>query len=500
MWTRGEVLIRRIHRLLLAIGFLVALSPGAAHAAQVGDGGGTSTVQDPLVTTAPDGSIQVPPFNVRAGHGGPKVHTAPEDSAPVLSGLFLDTSLQVTAERVDGNGNLWYAIRLWDVFPGWVRADQTEVGPSPLLAPGATTPTSDATATPTSAASSSVPLKTTGHLTDQYILRDSPGTDGDVVDVIAASASVAVDGWATDSDGSAWFHVAVAGESGWIWASGIQLAASDPNKVTVNGRPIWAPVSGKGMWVPIPLLKMASPEALISAASELGLTHLYVEVGSSDGGFYGGSQLNRLLPIAHAHGISVIGWVMTTLNDLPGDVNLCTQLAAYRTPSGDRLDGIAPDIEKNMYPPDVKTFAQVLRYEVGPSELIVGVIYPAGTWIGEQHPIVGPLSHSFNVLAPMDYWHDAPGSVSDGLIQSFVQQSVADIHAVAGPNYPVAVIGQAYDGFARDGTGPDNPAGHEVSAALTAADSSGAVGVSLFQWGTATPSEWAALREFRWRG
>ncbi|HEX5416982.1 MAG TPA: hypothetical protein VFZ25_15065, partial [Chloroflexota bacterium] len=283
-----------------------------------------------------------------------------------------------------------------------------------------------------------------------------------------------------------------------IWAAGVNLTAMDPNATAVDGRPIWSPVTGKGMWVPIPLLQMTSPEALVSAASELGLTHLYVEVGSSGGGFYGTSQLDRLVPVAHAHGIAVIGWVMTTLDDLPGDVALCKQIASYRSPDGGRLDGIAPDIEHNMYPPDVKTFAQVLRYQVGPKELLVGVIYPAGTWIGQQHPIVGALSRSFNVLAPMDYWHDDRGHFSDALIQSFVAKSVSDIHQIAGPNYPVAVVGQAYDPFARDGTGADNPAGHEVTAALAAARRSGAIGVSLFQWGTTTPDEWNALREFRW--
>gem|GEM_PF-6598551 len=36
-------------------------------------------------------------------------------------------------------------------------------------------------------------------------------------------------------------------------------------------------------------------------------------------------------------------------------------------------------------------------------------------------------------------------------------------------------------------------------AALQSAKHAGAVGVSLFQWGTMTPAEWGALGAFHWR-
>ena len=171
----------------------------------------------------------------------------------------------------------------------------------------------------------------------------------------------------------------------------------------------------------------------------------------------------------------------------------------HRTPTGDRLDGIAPDIEENMDGTDVGAFAQILRAQLGADRLIVGVIYPAGSWIGQQHPIAGILSHSVNVLAPMDYWHDQQGSVSQATVADYVRQSVVDIKDATGnPNFPVAVIGQTYDNFGRDGIGPNNPSSAEINAALRAAQDAGAIGISFFQWGTATPSEWTAIGAFRW--
>ncbi|MGH2458270.1 MAG: hypothetical protein ACRDIY_05320, partial [Chloroflexota bacterium] len=269
--------------------------------------------------------------------------------------------------------------------------------------------------------------------------------------------------------------------------------------VTVAGRPIWEPIAGKGMWMPAPLIEMADPTAVIEAARDLGLTHIYLEAGASGRGFYGRQGIDRLVPIAHRNGIKVIGWVLTSLDDLPSDVSLCTAIASYRTPSGDHLDGIAPDIEQNMDATDVTAFSQILRAKLGPESLIVGVIYPAGTWIGQQHPVAAILGRSFNALAPMAYWHESRHPFTDEFVSGFIRHAVVDIHtATDNPRYPVAVIGQTYDSFGRDGTGPDSPSGAEIAAALAAARQDGAVGVSFFQWGTATPAEWNALKAFQW--
>jgi len=487
--------------LSVIFGLILALRPGLSFARGIGAGTTDQLIPAPRIATgvsyADPTMIPTPTFEVRASHGGPIVRTSPSDSASPISGLYLDTYLPVSGVHVDGNGNLWYAVRLWGVLTGWIRADQTvAASPPPLASVDTSSSSTDVAAAPT--ATGMLPLASSGTVIDDYILRDGPGTDANVVDTLAAGTPVTISGWATDANASAWYRVTTGTESGWIWAAGVNLSESNPNTLLVDGKPLWSRVAGKGMWVPVPLLQMASAQSIVDAASELGLTHLYLEAGSSSRGFYGRSVVDRLLPLAHAKGISVVAWIMTSLDDLPGDVTLCTQIANYRTPSGDHFDGIAPDIEYNMYPPDVQAFSQVLRYEVGPRELIVGVIYPAGSWVGQQHPVAGILSRSFNVLAPMDYWHDSQGPVKDGTIYGFIQQSVADIQAVAGSNYPVAPIGQSYDGFARDGTGPDNPTGQEVATALIAARSAGAIGVSLFQWGTTTPAEWDALRNFRW--
>ena len=66
---------------------------------------------------------------------------------------------------------------------------------------------------------------------------------------------------------------------------------------------------GKGMW--LHYLRQAAgndPAALVAKAKETGLSHVYLRVGSSKDGFYGQADLDRLLPMAHAAGLRVVGW------------------------------------------------------------------------------------------------------------------------------------------------------------------------------------------------
>lgn len=451
----------------------------------------------PSIVAAATMAERSPMFVVRARKGGPVVRSAPHDGATGLSGLYYDTYLPVYSQQSDAAGTLWYQVRLWGVLPGWIRADQTETGDPPPPTPRPPSPPPPPVRRP--GRSAVFPLVAKGVTNDWVNFRAGASVDSQRIDLLPPGTTLTVQAWQIDDDASAWYRVSTAGQSGWVWSGGADLVTPNPSKVTVAGKPIWWSIAGKGMWMPVPLLDMASPEAVVQAARELGLTHIYLEVGSSGGGFYGRENVDRLLPAAHRANIKVIGWILTSLNDLPRDISVCTEIATYRTPTGDRLDGIAPDIEDNMDATDVAAFSQILRAKVGVDRLIVGVIYPAGTWIGRRHPVAGILSRSFNALAPMDYWHDAQRPFSAETISSFIRQSVADIHAAADdPNYPVAVIGQTYDAFSRNGTGPNNPTGDEISAALDGAKHGGAVGVSLFQWGTTTPSEWDAIRTFPW--
>src|SRR6202049_3566863 len=73
-------------------------------------------------------------------------------------------------------------------------------------------------------------------------------------------------------------------------------------------------VRGKGSWLMIFDGDWNDPDpdraaAIVDSAVRADLSHLYVRIADSKHHFYGASALQDLLPIAHAHGLSIIGWV-----------------------------------------------------------------------------------------------------------------------------------------------------------------------------------------------
>jgi hypothetical protein len=463
------------------------------------DTGGSASLLSSV--THPTGATpdQAPLFLVRALRGGPSVRTAPNDAAPAYSGLYFDTYLPVFGQVTDASGAIWYSVQLWGSLAGWIRADQTETGDPPVPTPAPASPSSTATPGVAIAAPGDiVPLIATGELRDEYVLRQAADTQSTAIGLLQLGETVSIKAWRADAGGSIWYDVKTSEGDGWVWAGGVDLRSSKDLPRHIDDNRV-AFIRGKGMWLPVPLLEMASPDAVVAAAHSLGLTHIYLEAGDSASGFYGQKQAERFLSVAHRSGIRVIAWVLTSLDDLPTDLKLCEQIARYRAASFDSFDGIAPDVEFNMYSDDVRAFSEILRADLGDKALIVGIIYPVGTIIAQKHPIAGILSRSMDALAPMTYWHDAKRDFDRSEIDDFITGAVADIHDVVGDaKYPVEIIGQSYDAFSRNGAGRYSPNGNEVAAALAAAREGGAFAVSLFQWGTTTPPEWDALRNLAW--
>src|SRR5207247_9318271 len=71
-----------------------------------------------------------------------------------------------------------------------------------------------------------------------------------------------------------------------------------------------------------------------------GRSHLYIRVADSRHHFYGASALMDLLPIAHAHGLSILGWIEPMLDDPTSDTADALAAAQFEE-QGQRLDGLA---------------------------------------------------------------------------------------------------------------------------------------------------------------
>lgn len=444
-----------------------------------------------------------PPSLLYAQHGCTSVYAQPTTQSTILTDLNGGNDV-VPVASLNAGGASWEHVRIWSGIDGYIQS--SDLGPrlpAQLVQidceyPGVPDPETDILP----ASHGPWPLSATGHLIAPATLYSRPDGSSLPVAGLAISSAITISNWASDGSGWPWYQATVGSQSGWIWSGDVRLDQPDPVSHLVHGKPIWSLVAGKGMWFTNYLTRHSDPHALIQAAKLAGITHIYAEVAITQYGFYARNSLDRLLPVAHAAGIAVIAWVYTTLRDVSADVRMSAQVANYVTPSGDRADGLCMDIEEVDDSASVYTYGQALRGLLGPDELFVASVYHPYAQI--YYPYAA-MAASWNVLAPMDYWHSRYNhTYTPASVAHFVSNSIMTVRASAtalgtGGMIPIEETGQMYDMFTDDGAGAQSaPTGDEITADMHTARDYGCTGVSFFEWQTTTQAEWSAFDAFRW--
>jgi hypothetical protein len=390
------------------------------------------------------------------------VYAAPSQQSLLITQLLGGTDVTAAGE---GDASGWTHVRIWSGIDGYILstllgAQQPEHPREGVCSyPGLP----DAEAEDPPADTGPTPLNAQGATAVATPLYAQPDANSQQVATLAQGQSIAISQWVSGSGGQPWYQVSANGKSGWIWSAKVKLSVADPAKRQVNGQPIWKPIAGKGMWFTNYLPHHSDVDQMMLAAKLAGITHVYAEVAITPYGFYARDTLNRLISAAHKQGIAVIAWVYPYLRDVSQDVRLTKLVADYITPSGERADGVAADIEE--------------------------VIDRASVY------------SSWNVLAPMDYWHSRASKLYDRTdVARFASASITTIRAAMGRSQlPLEELGQTYNMFTDDFTGGDKaPGWDEMIADMDAAKNYGCIGVSYFEWQTATQEQWQAISAYPW--
>jgi hypothetical protein len=242
---------------------------------------------------------------------------------------------------------------------------------------------------------------------------------------------------------------------------------------------------GKGMWLyQLSMSEGGDPVKVVAKAKAAGLTHLYTRLGSSKKGFYAQDELNKLLPVAHAAGLKVIGWDFVYFTDPVADAVRAKAEIDYTTPDGHRIDAFSADIETgsegvNLTPEGAAAYGAKLRALAGPSyPLIATVPRPSPK---RAFPFAEATA-AFDAIAPMVYWQNRdPATDVAGAIDYLAQF-----------NKPILPVGQAYNGGPEGGPDRDPPK-EQLVAFMNTAMAKGAFGVSFWVWNHATPEQWSAI-------
>jgi hypothetical protein len=271
-------------------------------------------------------------------------------------------------------------------------------------------------------------------------------------------------------------------------------------KVPVTARPFaQAPrsplsgVQGKGSWLMIFDGDWNDPDAdraaaIVDAAVRADLSHLYIRVADSRHHFYGASALQDLLPIAHAHGLSIVGWIEPFLDDPTGDAADAIAAAQFEE-QGQRLDGLALTIEgDSTSDPNVGQYLGGIRSGIpgmnglGERYLLIASTLPTPY----DHPgyAYATLSRFCQVFAPMVYWRATglPQYSGDGGTRSYLDQVFAQFRDPAVNPYhrPLTITAQAYDAAPEYGT-PGAPPADEIVTSMDETRSQGGISWSYYR-------------------
>lgn len=246
------------------------------------------------------------------------------------------------------------------------------------------------------------------------------------------------------------------------------------------------------------------PDAIVATALRAGLRS--VELRLAYGAFdesapAAKATIDRLIDGLVSHGIAVIGWTVPRANAFD-DLAENAAVAGYRTPRGNRISGLAIDLERgDEFLGDgpagyaaLRTYLAVVRRAVGPHVLLVATIEdPFLEHLDQAKYPYREIARDADVLQPMTYWRMMGPWDTPDKARAAVAGSVALVRRLAERDVPVDVGAQT-GVLGRRGA----PPAAEIAAAVDAARAAGAIGVTFYDYPGTGPDQWGAVAAAQW--
>jgi hypothetical protein len=246
------------------------------------------------------------------------------------------------------------------------------------------------------------------------------------------------------------------------------------------------------------------PDRIVATAVKAGLRS--VELRLAYGAFDEATPdakatVDRLIDGLAAHRIAVIGWTVPRAASFE-DLARNAAVAAYRTPAGNGITGLAVDLERGEefmgagtrgYAP-LRTYLAALRRAVGPRVLLIATIEdPYLEHLDQTKFPYREIARDADVLQPMTYWRMMGPWDTVPKVQTAIAGSVALVRRLAERDVPIDVGAQT-GVLSKRGA----PPGDELAAAIEASRRAGAIGVTFYDWNGTGPEQWQAIASAAW--
>ncbi|MDX6199746.1 MAG: hypothetical protein QOJ79_2897 [Actinomycetota bacterium] len=251
----------------------------------------------------------------------------------------------------------------------------------------------------------------------------------------------------------------------------------------------WLP-TGTGMWIhDWSRTEGGNGRKVVRRAKLAGLTHLFVQTGSSKKGWIGGKTLSQLMPATNGTDIKVIAWDFPTLQHPEADARRLARAAWWHQPGVPMVAAVAPDIETasegtHATRDSINRYYRTLRRSLPARVAILATVpWPSENRIN-RYPYIRTARNA-DAIIPMAYWYNRSPSRVTRTSMRVLQQY----------GKPVIPVGQGYDGrLDAPYLAADPHPGKSVTAFVTAARMSGAQSISLWSWQTTGSQQWSALK------
>jgi hypothetical protein len=211
--------------------------------------------------------------------------------------------------------------------------------------------------------------------------------------------------------------------------------------------------------------------------------------------------IDRLIDRLVAKRIAVIGWTVPRAASFE-DVARGAQVAAYRTPGGAAVSGLAVDLERGgeflgagpRGYAALRSYLAVLRRAVGPHVLLVATVEdPFLERLDQTTFPYREIAREADVLQPMTYWRMIGPADTPDKVERAVEGSVALLRRLAERDVPID-LGAQTGVLSKRGA----PPGAEVTAAIETSRRAGAIGITFYDWSGTGPEQWDAIARSTW--
>lgn len=281
------------------------------------------------------------------------------------------------------------------------------------------------------------------------------------------------------------FSAVPAAKAGGVGGDIKASANSSANSLVASTNSPPGLADGSGVWINIWNYPTADFEGYCQKLYTSGIRNLFVQSSRSNtDAIAHPTELGALIDACHKYKIRVIAWSFAELTNPKADADKMIAVARFRSPLGDCLDAIAPDLEKNLSKPAVEAYSKYLRQALGPNYPMIAVVYSP---LNKAPQVaITPwklIDKYYDVIAPMAYWNGRYQTID---AYSYTRRTIEKIRQLTErPDVEVHVIG--------DGMGTRT---NEITEFMRACRDSGAQSASLYPNHKTTDEQYAALTRY----